>query len=173
VGRGGPADPVRTAPDLFVTTNYKFHPTLGPDVMSTSMNDLMRQDESVDALPDRRVKQVLIIDSIWRIVRDELQARYGPNAFMCDPYDEFERVVTEESFDAFCAYLDDQQFVAGDAVETLVTRESDAVDDVFGMFYGDTDVREARDAIKRTLAGCMGMPRDRMIRDNLDRWADD
>jgi len=139
--------------------------------MAHRMPDLMRMDEPVDELTDQQVKKALIADALWRTVRDELQARYPKQAFNCDAFDDCRDALTD-GFDGLGAYLDDQDLVAGDAVDALIRREAGAVDDVYAMFYGDTDTDEARDAIKGTLAGSMGMPRDKILRDNIRRWTD-
>lgn len=136
-----------------------------------SMDDVMRMDDRIDELTDDQTRKALIVDALWRTARDELQARYGPQAFNCRAYDDLRDALTG-GFDGIGTYLDDQDLFAGEAVNELIRYESDAVDDVYTMFYGDTAPEEARDAIKGTLAGCFGMPRDKILRDNIRRWTD-
>lgn len=151
--------------------------THGGREMSDPMADLMAADDAIDALPAIDVMDLYVRAKFMRAMMDH----YGshPNGFSTDGFREAEKALTDFSKDGVRSWAikpSRRGILAGWVKrEASMNRSEDFIIAVFNRLTSaekydrEKRVRVARGWLKDHLSGSLGMPDDKVIRENLKR----
>lgn len=141
------------------------------------MNDIMSADESIDALPDKGVRDLYVRSKMMKAAMDKY--RNHPQGWDAEGYQSDEYALMNYSVDGLrMRYLQSEESANWLVIASSQhTEEAEWLKVVFDMITNDDWSEEkclnvARDYLKDYLSGSMGMPDDRVIRENLKNYAE-
>lgn len=145
------------------------------------MADIMSADDAIDDLPGIGVMDLYVRAKLMKATMEFYSGR-GPSSWDCDGFKDAENTLMNGSKDAVRSWAANESLrgvLSGWLMD--MAKDNRAEDFVIAVFNKitnndwdrDKSVSVARDYLKDYLSGSMGMPDDRVIRENLKNYKGD
>lgn len=144
--------------------------------MSDPMADIMSADEKIDALPPIGVKDLYVRSKLMEAAMEGYT--HGPGSWETDGFKKAEQALTYHSHDGVRTWaLNDPKMSEWVDRVALDNRAEDFTVEVFDRittdgWSEDRTLAAARGWLKKKLSGSLGMPDDKVIRENLKNYAE-
>lgn len=145
--------------------------------MSDPMADIMSADEKIDALPEMGVMDCYVRAKLMRATMDHYSGH--PTGWESDGFKRAENALTHYNKDGVRCWAGNAREMSGWVRDAAAdNRAEDFITTVFDRITNDEWSRKktisvARAYLKDYLRGSMGMPDDRVIRENLKNYDGD
>lgn len=146
--------------------------------MNDPMADIMSNDDAVDSLPDIGVMDLYVRAKIMRATMEKFSDR--PGQWESDGFKEMENALMHYNKDGLRAQVAGVDSLVHPDVRRIAceNRAEDFIVEMFDYMTNDDMGRDrkieaARGRLKKHLSGSLGMPDDRVIRENLKNYEGD
>lgn len=141
------------------------------------MADIMSADDKIDALPEIGVMDLYVRAKLMRALMDKYGSRY--NGFNNEKFKDGEKALMDYNHEGVRVWALSSRDMSPWIREMAAEKRSE--DFTVGVFdkitnkswNRDRSVEAARGWLKAHLSGSLGMPDDRVIRENLKNYAGD